>query len=243
MWRLILGTMGVKSLVQGLNAAATAGFEPRTVWSEVRCRNRLATALLSALSQFPCLLFVQIRPFLDSIHICPERIQAKSVCFLEMESLDWLGPIAVSEYSLFLFWQGKFGGRNIHHLPPLSAEHRLCLASVATTGDRDAGQTSRHFEMDEKYALPKNVGLCTSVLFLRSLSLSHWLQRVLGRVTTSRLLTPYPFLSVNWGCILTPYPFLSVNWGCILTPYPFLSVNWGCILTPYPFLSVNWGVS
>ena len=38
--------MGVKSLVQGLNAAATAGFEPRTVWSEVRRRNRLATAPL-----------------------------------------------------------------------------------------------------------------------------------------------------------------------------------------------------
>ena len=36
--------MGVKSLVQGLNAAVTAGFEPRTVWSEVRHRNRLATA-------------------------------------------------------------------------------------------------------------------------------------------------------------------------------------------------------
>ena len=45
MWRLLLGTMGVKSLVQGLNAAATAGFEPRTVWSEVRRRNRLATAV------------------------------------------------------------------------------------------------------------------------------------------------------------------------------------------------------
>ena len=44
MWRLLLGTMGVKSLVQGLNAAATAGFEPRTVWSEVRRRNQLATA-------------------------------------------------------------------------------------------------------------------------------------------------------------------------------------------------------
>ena len=44
MWRLLLGTMGVKSLVQGLNAAATAGFEPRTVWSEVRRRYRLATA-------------------------------------------------------------------------------------------------------------------------------------------------------------------------------------------------------
>ena len=29
---------------EGLNAAATAGFEPRTVWSEVRRRNRLATA-------------------------------------------------------------------------------------------------------------------------------------------------------------------------------------------------------
>ena len=36
MWRLLLGTKGVKSLVQGLSAAATAGFEPRTVWSEVR---------------------------------------------------------------------------------------------------------------------------------------------------------------------------------------------------------------
>ena len=46
MWRLLLGTMGVKSLVQGLNAAATGGFEPRTVWSEVRRRNRLATAPL-----------------------------------------------------------------------------------------------------------------------------------------------------------------------------------------------------
>ena len=46
MWRLLLGTMGVKSIVQGLNAAATAGFEPRTVWSEVRRRNRLATSLL-----------------------------------------------------------------------------------------------------------------------------------------------------------------------------------------------------
>ena len=44
MWRLLLGTMGVKSLVQGLNTAATAGSEPRTVWSEVRRRNRLATA-------------------------------------------------------------------------------------------------------------------------------------------------------------------------------------------------------
>ena len=44
MWRLLLGTMGVKSLVKGLNAAATAGFEPRTVWSKVRRRNRLATA-------------------------------------------------------------------------------------------------------------------------------------------------------------------------------------------------------
>ena len=43
MWRLLLGTMGVKSLVQGLTAAATAGFELRTVWSEVRRRNRLAT--------------------------------------------------------------------------------------------------------------------------------------------------------------------------------------------------------
>ena len=49
MWRLLLGTMGVKNLVQGLNAAATAGFEPRTVWSEVRCRNRLATAPLKIL--------------------------------------------------------------------------------------------------------------------------------------------------------------------------------------------------
>ena len=28
MWSLLLGTMGVKSLVQGLNAAATTGFEP-----------------------------------------------------------------------------------------------------------------------------------------------------------------------------------------------------------------------
>ena len=46
MWMLLLGTMGVKSLVQGLNAAATAGFEPRTVWSEVRRCNRLATAPL-----------------------------------------------------------------------------------------------------------------------------------------------------------------------------------------------------
>ena len=49
MWRLLLGTMGVKSLVQGLNAAATAGFEPRTVWSEVRRRNRLATAFFNCL--------------------------------------------------------------------------------------------------------------------------------------------------------------------------------------------------
>ena len=44
MWRLLLGTMGVKSLVQGLNAVATAGFEPKTAWSEVRRRNRLVTA-------------------------------------------------------------------------------------------------------------------------------------------------------------------------------------------------------
>ena len=44
MWRLLLGTRGVKSLVQRLKAAATAGFEPRTVGSEVRRRNRLATA-------------------------------------------------------------------------------------------------------------------------------------------------------------------------------------------------------
>ena len=42
MWRLLLGTMGVKSLVQGLNAAATAGFEPRTVWSEVRLEELFA---------------------------------------------------------------------------------------------------------------------------------------------------------------------------------------------------------
>ena len=41
MWRLLLGTMGVKSLIQGLNAAVTAGFEPRTVWSEVRRRNQI----------------------------------------------------------------------------------------------------------------------------------------------------------------------------------------------------------
>ena len=39
-------SLEVKSRVQGLNAAATAGFEPRTVWSEVRRRNRLATAPL-----------------------------------------------------------------------------------------------------------------------------------------------------------------------------------------------------
>ena len=51
MWRLLLGTMGVKSLVLGLNAAATAGFEPRTVWSEVRRRNRLATGRLWNSSQ------------------------------------------------------------------------------------------------------------------------------------------------------------------------------------------------
>ena len=51
MWRLLLGTMGVKSLVQGLNAAATAGFEPRTVWSEVWRRNRLATAPLTVSRQ------------------------------------------------------------------------------------------------------------------------------------------------------------------------------------------------
>ena len=60
MWRLLLGTMGVKSLVQGLNAAATAGFEPRTVWSEVRRRNRLATAPPSkkrngTLHEFACI--------------------------------------------------------------------------------------------------------------------------------------------------------------------------------------------
>ena len=70
MWRLLLGTMGVKSLVQGLNAAATAGFEPRTVWSEVRRRNRLATApplwfqlksFRSVLSDQPeCCLFLQL---------------------------------------------------------------------------------------------------------------------------------------------------------------------------------------
>ena len=46
MWRLLLGTMGVKSLVQGLNAAATAGFEPRTVWSEVRRRTRFFQKLV-----------------------------------------------------------------------------------------------------------------------------------------------------------------------------------------------------
>ena len=34
MWRLLLGTMGVKSHVQGLNAPAMSGFEPRTVWSK-----------------------------------------------------------------------------------------------------------------------------------------------------------------------------------------------------------------
>ena len=53
MWRLLLGTMGVKSLVQGLNAAATGGFEPRTVWSEVRRRNRLATAPSNRLATAP----------------------------------------------------------------------------------------------------------------------------------------------------------------------------------------------
>ena len=56
MWRLLLGTMGVKSLVQGLNAAATAGFEPRTVWSEVRRRNRLATAPCTCI--YSSLLFI-----------------------------------------------------------------------------------------------------------------------------------------------------------------------------------------
>ena len=50
--------MGVKSLVQGLNAAATAGFEPRTVWSEVRRRNRLATAKVVVEARPVCTLLV-----------------------------------------------------------------------------------------------------------------------------------------------------------------------------------------
>ena len=51
MWRLLLGTMGVKSLVQGLNEAAAAGFEPRTVWSEVRRRNRMASRTIRTKAQ------------------------------------------------------------------------------------------------------------------------------------------------------------------------------------------------
>ena len=51
MWRLLLGTMGVKSLVQGLNAVATAGFEPRTVWSKVRRRNRKMESIFNLCQQ------------------------------------------------------------------------------------------------------------------------------------------------------------------------------------------------
>ena len=62
MWRLLLGRMGVKSLVQGLNAAAMAGFEPRTVWSEVRHRNRLATAPPFWRFVFLWVIFVLLNP-------------------------------------------------------------------------------------------------------------------------------------------------------------------------------------
>ena len=71
MWRLLLGTMGVKSLVQGLNAAATAGFEPRTVWSEVRRRNRLATAppLTCTNLQISLLLFAEIFRYYSDLRL------------------------------------------------------------------------------------------------------------------------------------------------------------------------------
>ena len=79
MWRLLLGTMGVKSLVQGLNAAATAGFEPRTVWSEVRRRNRLATGRLRLKMQkihqvnLVRLNLLKSREIIERHWICPRR--------------------------------------------------------------------------------------------------------------------------------------------------------------------------
>ena len=92
MWRLLLGTMGVKSLVQGLNAAATAGFEPRTVWSEVRRRNRLATA-----PPYHDIIFSAQVKFV----LCDQRLHAKVAIFRQKllqstrKSTTWRDALAI----------------------------------------------------------------------------------------------------------------------------------------------------
>ena len=91
MWRLLLGTMGVKSLVQGLNAAATAGFEPRTVWSDFpgmasachqfvqQCRSCISASTRRGPSAAPTRPDIPGRPWsqcevtLDTLELGPDR--------------------------------------------------------------------------------------------------------------------------------------------------------------------------
>ena len=107
MWRLLLGTMGVKSLVQGLIAAATAGFEPRTVWSEVLCRYQLATAppilkhfwdFLKLLTFFPlpcCLPCIFIPP-LPNDHLALSLSLSLSLSFSLSFSLSLFLSLSIS---------------------------------------------------------------------------------------------------------------------------------------------------
>ena len=98
MWRLLLGTMGVKSLVQGLNAAATAGFQPRTVWSKVRRCNRLATAPPFWWFVFLWVNFVLLKP-IESFSWRGCVVQAtknkeESCSFLDAIGLCSCGPLS-----------------------------------------------------------------------------------------------------------------------------------------------------
>ena len=109
--------MGVKSLVQGLNAAATAGFEPRTVWSEVRHRNRLATAppFLKILKEIPSAgsnsgpLPYKSSPYLLKIIIMASRgpevlFQAFiRICLSDVLWHQWR-PFTISKFQWKPFW-------------------------------------------------------------------------------------------------------------------------------------------
>ena len=149
MWRLLLGTMGVKSLVQGLNAAATAGFEPRTVWSKVRRRNRLTTAppsymiimsdiLISyGLNLIVCLELISIQMLLfrslsgSPSSKCPSTWRwSNKYCFAIFES-----NMTFDKAEAFCQktpeqeqTQGQLGGhtQSLRQLPPLES-HRRCV--------------------------------------------------------------------------------------------------------------------
>ena len=119
MWRLLLGTTGVKSLVQGLNAAATAGFEPRTVWSEVRRRNRLATA--------PPNLALRLKRPLDTLgHVVELLLRKRYNVFAEG---GWL------RLSPTLVVHGKDGSdrRTGHRYPQFETFIFVCCALVLCT--------------------------------------------------------------------------------------------------------------